>query len=877
MAKADGAAPQDSEPKDRNDAELVERLARDLSTLSPEEQRVQLDKRPLSPEARAEIERALEIPKRVGSYKILRRLGEGGMGVVYVAWREDANNVCALKVIRPDRGSRDLVKRFEREAQVIRRLRHPGIAAFLDAGVGRVEPSASPDDRRPYLAMELVEGDQLTRYANRARLTDRERVEIVARIADALEHAHQQGIIHRDLKPANLLVPEPEDPRTLAQPKIVDFGVARASRTEDLHTLTRTGALVGTLSYMSPEQVAGSSREVGPHSDVYSLCVVLFELLTGRFPYDLRGRSITDVARIIQYEEPTRLGRVSSHLTGDIELVVAKGLEKEPSRRYATAEEFSRDLRAVLERKPVRAKAPDLVRRIRQWAKRHPVGVAALSMGFVALVAVSLLLIQAIHARDEARLQAAVAKEKAQQARQVEEELLRERQRLLQLSDLRSLRRLQERARDLWPMQPSLVDEYEAWLDEAADLESRLPSHRASIDSLRQQEASTLATLGDLERAWWLESLQSLTTDLGSLLDPQLGTRAKVERRLEVADSVWQRSLGDFQDEWDQAIQQIRDQEIYGELSLAPQVGLAPLGPDPESGLQEFWHVDTGEAPLRDSRDGTLILTETTAMVFVLIPGGGFLMGAQTEDPGRPNFDPRAKSEEGPVHPVKLSPFFFGKHEVTQGQWLREMGDNPALYVEGSELGDWNYDLRHPLERVTWTQAQRFLQRFGLTLPSEAQWEYATRGGTNSPWWTGNAPESLVLAGNVADQHCKNTRAPADWQFENWNDGFHAHAPVGSFLANAFGIHDVHGNVFEWCLDAYLSRFYDQAIATDPVFLEVNPEVATHRVLRGGDFSLPAAEARSSVRYYAPADSARSQSGFRAARSVHVPSKGDSP
>jgi formylglycine-generating enzyme required for sulfatase activity len=294
----------------------------------------------------------------------------------------------------------------------------------------------------------------------------------------------------------------------------------------------------------------------------------------------------------------------------------------------------------------------------------------------------------------------------------------------------------------------------------------------------------------------------------------------------------------------------------------APKLGLIPLGPDPHSTFEEFAETATGELPVRDGETGKLVPTETTALVFVLLPGGTFTMGAQSRDPSAPAFDPSAGREERPPHEVTLDPFFLSKYEMTQGQWLRFTGSNPSYY---SPASGYQTDLRHPVEQVSWSEVRSVLERLGLGLPTESQWEYACRGATQSCFHTGDSAASLAGYANIGDEGSKAKWTPG-WQFEEeFADGWPFSSPAGILQPNGFGLHDVHGNLREWCEDGFDGYRNDPRPGDG---LRPVPG-ARLRVIRGGSFVMDAVVARCSYRNRAAPSITSFSLGLRPAASTH--------
>ncbi|MCR9244542.1 MAG: bifunctional serine/threonine-protein kinase/formylglycine-generating enzyme family protein [bacterium] len=748
----------------------------------------------------------------IGGYRIVRTLGRGASGLVYLAQQPATERLVALKVLVDGLG-KTVDDGHVAEAALLARLEHPAIAAVLESGT--VDLGLGP---QPFFAMEFVDGRPLDEATD--AIAVRDRVELLRDACLAIEHAHRRGVIHRDLKPDNILVlsaSADEGPRL----KILDFGVAQAADIE-VEALTRHSGVeevAGTLAYMSPDQIQLRSEQLDARVDVYALGALLFRVVSGRAPHDLSGMPLLAALEAISEREPPLLGALEPAARGDLEAIAQTAMAKQREERYATAADLAADLDRWLDGRPVAARPPSPIAQLRRSVARHRVAATAiLSVGVALTVAVVFLWAQTRHTNDSIeRFESLAISTRVAQARQV--------------------------ADALFPPWPENAGAMRRYVEERA-----LPLQRA-IDPLLGHQAVIAAAdpaAGTADR-FLLQRLNDIIADLVAFTDPSDGELAAVQRRLQWATTIARRSIEDHREKWQEVTARLAESGI----DISPQVGLVPLGPDPRSGLQEFAHLASGRVPRREPTTGELQLDGESSIVFVLIPGGSFAIGAQAEDPDAANYDPDALENESSVHSVTLAAFFVAKHELSRGQWQRLVGGDDA---KNSKL---------PMSGVSWYRADRQLRRWGLTLPTEAQWEYAARAGTTTPMWTKGDSSITEQAANLREIP-PGSRIPGAGS-EGWSDGFDAEAPIDSMLPNPFGLHHTMGNVMEWCSDWHTNyRFADVAPGTG----EHRAKSSGEKAARGAQFASVLQDARVSRRHHTEPNFEERTLGMRPARAV---------
>ncbi len=842
-----------------------------------------------------------------GRFRLLRLIGSGGQGEVWEARDLTLLRRVALKLLSrrvlalsPEALSH-YIARFRREAELASRLDNPHVCRILDFG---------EEDGLPWMAMPLVRGSSLKDWivtaaadshpSDGARTgtvdpTAEDLVETVPvsdgakrsqddgvpsderaggfpfhhrefraialyfeKAARALHEAHEAGLIHRDIKPGNMMVTPTGDPMLL------DFGLAvDTAATDSGPTLTATGDIIGTPAYLSPEQISEGRIPVDARSDIHSVGVTLFECLTLERPY--QGITREELFRRIALVPAPSVRTLNPKIPKDLALIVGRCLAKNPNRRYATALDLANDLGRFRENRPILARSAPGHVRLYLWCRRHPAIATALTGLFLMLAATSEVFF--------------LKNREAQKERRRAET---ERANVLRLSAFQTLRELRREAdAALIPYFPENVDAMVAWLRRASALVDELPAHRRQLARIRQRadhvpgledDEKTLHFASDEDR-WWHDRLKELIESLEAFEDPKMGLMGDgitpdgvwgVRRRLALARRVEEESLVRHAGAGRDALARIANNPRYGGSPIIPQTGLVPLGPDSESGLEEFADIATGEIPVRDPNTGRIVVTDNTSVVFVLVPAGGFIMGAQSLVPEEANYDPAAQDDERPLMRVKLAPFFMSKFELTQGQWLRLTGVNPSSYPPGSTYGRKTITLANPVTDVSWNDGVRVLAGLGWELPTEPQWEYACRAGTSTVWWPGNDVVDLVGMTNLAGRTAK-VFAPGWVSFEEeLDDGHVVHAPVGSFKANPFGLHDMLGNVREWCRSAYGA--YEPGATTG----RDSPRTGDveRRVVRGGSFSDMSVHARCAYRDVETPSTTHYSLGIRPVRPV---------
>jgi formylglycine-generating enzyme required for sulfatase activity len=722
----------------------------------------------------------------IPGYEILGVCGHGGMGVVYRARQLGANRLAALKMIRAvEHASPAERLRFQIETEAAARLQHPNIVQLYEVGEARGQP---------FFSLEYCDGGTLTDQLKKQRLTPRQAAQLIETLARAMHYAHLRGVVHRDLKPGNVLLTGAE-----RVAKITDFGLAKRIDAE-ARDVSRTGAILGTAAYMAPEQAAGKVRDTGPAADVYALGALLYECLTGRPPFE--GPQHAVLGSVLN-DEPAPPSRAGAKVPADLETICLKCLSKEPARRYASAEELADDLRRFQAGEPIRARPVGAVERAVKWVRRHA-AVSALTAAV--LLATALGVAGVVWKYLDAERQKSLALQEADKARKARDFLVS----IFELADART------QTGALTPRQ--MLD----------DAEKRIPTQFADQPELQAELQAAI------DRVY-----------------------AKVTQDAPLAMILEARGVIRLQSTRDPDRRAVPQALLYAGDHLS-------VGPDGEvrivvlSDLHQEWLRPGREAMVRrkgcEPADAIDHRSDEVPWTFVRLPKGTFYMGWGGDD-FKGGIVTKGQETQIPQD------FEISVHDVTQGQWQAVMGENPSYFSRfgGGRVGVKNISDEElklfPVESVSWEDAQEFLKKLNekergrgylYRLPTEAEWEYACRGGATS---LEECSHRFYLDRPTDALSSEQANFNGEVPFGTATKGPYLGRAtrVGAYPPNKLGLCDMHGNVWQWCDDLYEPRGSD-------------------RVCRGGSWFSVGAYCRAAYRFrYAPA--LRSDSlGFRLAR-----------
>ena len=777
-------------------------------------------------------------------YEILRPLGRGGMGVVYLARDAELGRDVALKIpqMAMDGGDRsELFRRFIHEARAAARFDHPNICPVYD--VGQV-------DGVYYLTMAYIEGRPLTSLLGNGPLPESRAAEVVITLARALGEAHEHGIVHRDLKPSNILV---SARRGLV---IMDFGLARNLLGGDGTRITLSGQMLGTPGYMAPEQVRGDVEAVGPACDIFSLGVILYELLTGRRPFT--GKVGEVLAKLLT-ENPEPPSRHRPGLDPLMEAICLKAMAKAPGDRYASMAEFSAALetcvaiRSQVESRPASAiteKAPATPNR--RWRRSLLAGVA--SVAGLLLLAVA---VQEAGRWPWRRLTHRVARPVV---RSTTADALTRESTTISAQVSTSAPEPASAPEKIAPVVVAKHSEPEpvSALEKSAPAvvtKSATPTPEPTVERPKDKEAPVVA-------------IAPVPPASGVAVDP--AKSAPVVMAVPPRPPWFPAPL----------------LETYKNSRVVPSP--APIPPPPSATGTGLAKVDLRPVPPLASTPRVIGMTpgksparlaNVVGMTLVHIEPGEFTMGTSAAQlVSLMQMFPTAKHDlfkrEQPAHRVRITrPFYLAIHPVTVRQFRRFV-DQTGYLTEAEKDGKGGYAWNeaqekwvpdpkvnwrspgfpqgddHPVVLVSWHDAHAFIDWLNKTahgklhygLPTEAEWEYACRAGSSALYPNSDDPEKLALIANTADASAR--RIFPKWDTIRTDDGHVYTAPVGSYRPNANGLFDMIGNVWQWCQDGFDAEYYKDAPVNDPT----GSTVALTRVVRGGGWSTNARGARSAVR-----------------------------
>jgi formylglycine-generating enzyme required for sulfatase activity/tRNA A-37 threonylcarbamoyl transferase component Bud32 len=668
----------------------------------------------------------------IPGYEIEGVLGRGGMGVVYKARHLALQRTLALKMMLVGGHARpEELARFRVEAVAVARLQHPNIVQIHEVGESSGHPCA---------ALEFVEGGNLARKIAGQPLPARDAARLVETLARAMQLAHSRNVVHRDLKPANvLLAPD-------GTPKITDFGLARQLDSDSGATLA--GAVMGTPSYMAPEQASGRGHEAGPAADVYALGAILYDCLAGRPPF--KGKTTVETLDLVRTQEPVPPSRWQKSVPLDLETICLKCLRKEPENRYASAAELADDLVRYRQGEPIRARPVGRVERAVKWVRRNPVLTGAAAAVVLALaVGTTVSYLKYLDAQE----QKGIALQEADKAKKAQ-------------VFLENIFALSENGGQRGTLSARQMLE---------EVEKRIPVDFADQPELR---AELLASIGKVFA--------------------KITENAPLAMLLEVRGTVRLHSARNPRRAAPQAFLYTGDRLSLGADAAVLLVSLSDLH---KERLKPNREVTIGRKGCEPA-DAVLERDRSVPMTFVRLPRGTFYMGW-----GGMNPDPKSKEVARGVRTEIKEDFEIAVHAVTQGQWQAVMGDNPSYYSrfgtgrkKVKDVSDEELKL-FPVEQVSWKDAQEFIKKLNekergrgyvYRLPTNAEWEYACRGGATSEAEC-SFHYYLDKPTNVLSLDLAN--------FGGVGKSLHRPTRVGAYPPNKLGLCDMHGNVWQWCED----------------------------------------------------------------------------
>jgi formylglycine-generating enzyme required for sulfatase activity/tRNA A-37 threonylcarbamoyl transferase component Bud32 len=737
-------------------------------------------------------------PVNVPGYDILRELGRGGMGVVYQARHVRLNRVVALKmVLAGSHAGPEEQARFLSEAEAVAHLQHPHIVQIYETG---------QHDGLPFMALEFVEGGSLARKIKDAPLAPAEAARVVEQLARGMDYAHSRGIVHRDLKPENVLLAAD------GTPKVTDFGLAK--RVVGGSDLTQTGAILGTPSYMAPEQARGSSKAVGPAADVYALGAILYRLLTGRPPF--QAATPPETLLQVMTEEPVRPRQLNTWVPRDLETICLKCLRKEAGKRYPTALALAEDLRRFQAGEPIMARPVGHWERVEKWVRRNP-AVAGLTTAVLLVTVLGLAGI--VWKYLEAEKQKDIAEDRRKEAEKLTG---------IAQSKEQEAQREADKAR--------AVRDFLVSIFQQADPTSKRGTitAREILDEADKRVHREFADQPELQEEL-LAVIEEVYNKVGLVAPAAMIFEARGSVQLHAVRGMNQPAVP----------QRLLYPGDRLQLGADAQVQLLVL-----SDLHKEWLNPASEVTVRrkgcEPPDAVRERATTIPMTFVRLPKGTFYMGGGGGKPGK-------KTE------IKED-FEIAVHDVTQGQWQAVMGSNPSAFSRKGESRAMVADISDeelklfPVENVSWNDVQDFIKKLNeiehgsgylYRLPTETEWEYACRGGATSE--------------DECSYHFYFDKPTNDLSSEQAN--FNGNSPVGKgpkgkylrrpsrvgeYSPNRLGLCDMHGNVFQWCADLYMG--------------------ASHRAIRGGSWTLDGSRCQAGNRDGLPPVNRNFNFGFRLAR-----------